>query len=413
MGGGRGRLLFAGLLLAGGVAGGSSGSAGAPAGKTSVQAEAGPPSRALAACAKAVNAAHPLGQEADAGPPRVRLQALSKGVNLTDAFNPDVSRARLERDVALLRKVGIRHVRIPLDPGWVLSWQADGAPDTRLGRLDDTVCLALASGLAVILDVHPEGELAMKDAAAPETVDALALAWDRLGARYAAFTPDLMFFEALNEPALRDGARWDAAQRILLEHIRRVAPRHTVLLTASPDSTAGALAGLAPADDVNVAYVFHFYSPMVFTHQGAEWASPDYGSVRGLFYPAERGNASAVRDRALAAYEKPLSDYMAAQGRADAIRAEIDVAARWAASHNVPLVVTEFGVYGAVAPRASRAAWLRDVRRALEARSIGWTVWEYRGGFGIDGELGRGCGADTPVSGALGLCEPKASVRKR
>ena len=406
---GLGRLLSTLILLAGGAAGLSD----PVSAQVQSQAAAGPPSPALSACAIKVNAAPSRRQEMDAALPPVRLQALSKGVNLTDAFSPSVSRGRLEQDVAILRKLGVRHVRIPLDPGWVLSWRPDGGPDARLGRLDSTVCLALSAGLAVILDVHPEGDLALKDTAPPDTVDALARAWDRLGARYAVFTPDLMFFEALNEPALSNAGRWYAAQRILLTHIRRVAPRHTVLLTASPDSTAGALAGLTPVDDADVAYVFHFYSPMVFTHQGAEWASPNYGSVRGLVYPAERGNAAGVRDRALAAYEKPLSNYMAAYGSANSIRAEIEVAARWAASHNVPLVVTEFGVYGAVAPRDSRAAWLRDDRRALEAHSIGWTVWEYRGGFGIDGELARGCDVDSSITSALGLCAAKGASSKR
>ena len=371
------------------------------------QTNAGPKSQALSACVKKVNAAHPQHDDGKsaAAPTADRLQALSRGVNLTDAFRPGVSMATLGRDVARLRSLGIRHVRLPLDPGWVIAWPADGKPDARLARLDDTVCLAMSSGLAVILDAHPEGGLALNDAAPPGTVDALALAWDRLGARYAAFTPDLMFFEALNEPALRNAARWDLAQQALLAHIRKAAPRHTVLLTATPDSTAGALAGLNPSDDANVAYVFHFYSPMVFTHQGADWASPDFGSIRGLFYPAEPGNAAAVRDRAVAADAKPLTNYMASYGNTDAIRAEIDVAARWAASHDVHLVATEFGVYGAAAPQSSRVAWLRDVRMALEAHSVGWTVWEYRGGFGIDGDLGRGCGTAQSVGSALGLCQ--------
>ena len=371
-------------------------------------------SPSLAACAKKVNAAHPLRQDtAEALPSPARLQALSRGVNLTDILKPSVSDARIKQDVAQLRSLGFGHARIPIDPDWVLSWKQDGRPDTRLARLDDTVCLALSAGLGIILDVHPEGRLALRDAAPPDTVDALASAWDRLGARYAAFVPDLMFFEALNEPALKNATRWAAAQQTLLAHIRRVAPHHTVLLTATPDSTAGALAGLSPVDDANVVYVFHFYSPMVFTHQGAEWASPDFGSIRGLVYPAEPGNAGAVHDRARAAYDKPLTDYLASNASSNAIRAEIDVAARWAASHDVHLMVTEFGVYGAVAPPSSRAAWLRDVRTALEARSIGWTVWEYRGGFGIDGDLGRGCSSDQTVGRALGLCQSSNALPRR
>jgi len=71
-----------------------------------------------------------------------------------------------------------------------------------------------------------------------------------------------MVFEALNEPTIQPPERWQAAQRSVLEHIRTVAPHHTVPLTASPDSTAFTLAALTPVEDQNVAYVFHFYTPM-------------------------------------------------------------------------------------------------------------------------------------------------------
>lgn len=175
-----------------------------------------------------MNAAHPPRDDRKSVPPD-RLQALSKGVNLTDVFTPGMSTARVGQDIAQLRSLGLRHARIPLDSSWVISWRPDGKPDARLARLDDTICLALLSGLAVTLDMHPDDSLAPKDTAAPHNVDALAPAWDRL-------------------------------------------------------------------------------------------------------------------------------------------------ATRWAASHDAHLVVTEFGVYRAIAPQAARVARLRDVRKVLEARSIGRTV---------------------------------------
>ena len=44
----------------------------------------------------------------------------------------------------------------------------------------------------------------------------------------------------------------------------------------------------------------------------------------------------------------------------------------------------------AASPPDDRVAWLRDVRTALERHRIGWTAWDYAGGFGIvDGPTGR------------------------
>ena len=62
---------------------------------------------------------------------------------------------------------------------------------------------------------------------------------------------------------------------------------------------------------------------------------------------------------------------------------EIDVASAWQGKTHIPLICDEFGVYGK-APAATRAAWLTEARTRLEAAHIGWTVWEFRGGFGID-----------------------------
>ena len=327
---------------------------------------------------------------------------MSRGVNITTLFDAP-SPAQDLADISKLRGMGMRHIRIPIDPMWVLSWPAGGAPDEKLRRLDNAVCTALRGGLAVILDNH-SGDLQPRDGADDSKLRRLGAAWDRLAARYAVVSPDRLFFEALNEPAFSDNRRWEPWQRDLLSHIRAQAPDHTVLLTASPDSTPWTLAGLTPVDDKNIVYVFHFYDPLVFTHQGADWSEPKLVSVRGLEYPAKAGNVHAVSGRAAASLEKTLADYLANYRDAQRVRAGIDVAADWARSNHARLIVTEFGVFNDGAPPASRAAWLRDVREKLEQQSIGWTVWEYRGGFGVAPDLAKPCGPGAPVKAALGLC---------
>ncbi len=34
-------------------------------------------------------------------------------------------------------------------------------------------------------------------------------------------------------------------------------------------------------------------------------------------------------------------------------------------------------------PAADRAAWIKDMRTALEKNGISWTMWDYAGGFGV------------------------------
>src|ERR1700738_1478136 len=62
---------------------------------------------------------------------------------------------------------------------------------------------------------------------------------------------------------------------------------------------------------------------------------------------------------------------------------EIGVAAAWAAKYQVPLTCNEFGTFRNFAPPADRAVWIGDMRTALEKYGIGWTMWDYAGGFGV------------------------------
>lgn len=339
----------------------------------------------------------------------LRSGVLSRGVNMTDVLKPGIPLAQAEQDVQAVRRSGLRHVRLPISPSWVLSWPSADTPDPALRRLDAVICAALARKLAVILDAHPEDGLALGDGASADVAGRLADAWERLARRYAVVSPGLMVFEALNEPGLTDEGRWRSDQLALLARIRSVAPDHAVLLTAAPASTAAALSRLSPVADQDVGYVFHFYSPLVFTHQGAGWATPDLSSVRSLAYPADAANVREVRRGARPAFGHALSEYeagyarTAAAGAPGAIRAEVALAAEWAVRHRVPLFVTEFGAYGA-ADQASRRAWMHDVRTVMEANGIGWTVWEYRGGFGIADDLAAPCRRNASTRRALGLC---------
>ena len=65
------------------------------------------------------------------------------------------------------------------------------------------------------------------------------------------------------------------------------------------------------------------------------------------------------------------------------IETEIGVAASWGKRWNVPLTCNEFGVYRLAATPEDRAAWIHDVRTALEKHGIGWTMWDYAGGFNV------------------------------
>ena len=88
---------------------------------------------------------------------------------------------------------------------------------------------------------------------------------------------------------------------------------------------------------------------------------------------------------------------------AERIDREIGMAAAWAAKHHVLLTCNEFGAYRRFADAADRTRWITDIRTAFEKHGIGWTMWDYAGGFAVVNKVSGHATADAEIVKALGL----------
>lgn len=344
-----------------------------------------------------------------------RAKHLQHGINASEWFAQsasDYSAARTNRytdaaDIALMAKLGFDHVRlsidaVPLEQG---RQRHDGLSADFVGRLDAAVDAMLANGLAVQIDLHPEDSYKQRLVTGNEAVDRLTMLWRRLAAHYATRDPELVFFEILNEPEVSDPYRWAGIQARLAAAIREAAPKHTIIATGPNFSGIADLLTMQPLPDGNVIYNFHFYEPHEFTHQGAGWGASWWSYTHGLPYPPDESSMKElVKQVPDPANRFALERYWLDHWDAHRIRLQIDEAADWGKANNVPLICNEFGAYRRVTEPSARAAWIRDVRTALEADGIGWTMWDYRGGFGVvHKEDGQPAKADPVVVEALGL----------
>ena len=216
--------------------------------------------------------------------------------------------------------------------------------------------------------------------------------------------PELVFFEILNEPELRDRYRWQGIQAKVAEAIREVAPQHTIIATGARWSADDELLFLEPLPDPDVIYTFHFYEPHIFTHQGATWGENYWHSVRALAYPSNRESAERaganVPDEINRLY---VLRYGFENWNAERITMEIHQIAEWAKRRNVPVICNEFGVYREYANPNDRLRWIHDVRTALENQNMGWTMWDYSGGFGVVTQNAGHAAPDPATLQALGL----------
>jgi aryl-phospho-beta-D-glucosidase BglC (GH1 family) len=289
------------------------------------------------------------------------------------------------QDIALIKAMNFDHVRLSVNPQPMFRRnQADRIPADYLAYLDAAVKMILDQGLAVILDMHPESDFKQKLVADDSFVEQFEDFWRAFARHYSNTNPDLVFFEILNEPEFRDRYRWEGVQSRLAAAIREGAPAHTIIVAGANWSADNELLFMEPLHDSNIIYNFHFYDPHVFTHQGATWTTNFQHYLADLPYPSTPENVHAAANlipdavNRLSAIRYGLDRWSSAR-----IDAEFDQIAAWGKRWNVPLTCNEFGVYRKTANPQSRAAWLSDVRSSLERHNIGWTMWDYSGGFAV------------------------------
>ena len=350
--------------------------------------------------------------------PTARLAHIRHGVNLSGWFAQvydakGYTREHLQTwttatDIALIKSAGFDHVRLSVNPQPFMdaARHREGSADY-FSLLDAAVKMILDAGLAVEIDMHPDSDFKARLAKEDEFVERFADFWSMVAKRYAPLDPDRVFFEILNEPEMRDAYRWYGVEAKLAAAIRRAAPVNTIIAAGARWDDDDDLVFLEPLPDTNVIYVFHFYEPHIFTHQGATWGAYYWHWLKGLHYPSLPENAAQVATLLPEARDRmQVIRYGQDHWDASRIEAEINQAADWAKQRGVPLVCNEFGVFRDFSEPQDRSAWIKDVRTSLERHNIGWAMWDYSGNFGVVTQKDGKATLDEMTVKALGLNMP-------
>jgi hypothetical protein len=168
-------------------------------------------------------------------------------------------------------EAGFDHVRLPISWTTHASQNAPYTVDsTYFDRIDWCIEQALDRGLKLIVNVHHYNEL--NDDPVAEEARALAI-WNQIATRYQA-EPGTVYFEVLNEPHGAFDANpqlWDDYLSAALAVIRTTNPTRKVLVGPLGYNSIGQLPNFDPPVDDNLIASVHYYSPFLFTHQGATW----------------------------------------------------------------------------------------------------------------------------------------------
>lgn len=342
-----------------------------------------------------------------------RFARLRRGVNLSHWFSqaPVYTKERLEShttaaDIALIKSMGFDHVRFPIEPAPLLSDTPDPSilNTPYLQYVDRALDMILAAGLAVVIDIHPSDEFKLRMNRDERGVEAFAKFWRAFASHLSKRDPEFVFLEVINEPMVEDGYRWYGIQGKLIAVIRAAAPNHTIIASGHRWSGLAEMLFLEPYSDANIIYNFHFYEPFAFTHQGATWAGPNLPFYKNVPYPS---SPEAVQALLGTIQDEPARYNLLRYGedRWDAARIdrELAFAAEWAAKRHVYITCNEFGAFRKFARASDRVTWVHDMRVALEKHGIGWTMWDYAGGFAAVNKTNGQAERDPELLKALGL----------
>jgi len=334
-----------------------------------------------------------------------------RGVNLTNWFQASGAQQIpftkfTEQDFIDIKNLDCDVIRLPIN----LQAMTSGAPDYTFDPLfyqylDQAVSWAEELKLHLIIDNHTF------DPSVSTSTDVgpiLIKEWKQLAEHYKNRSR-YIYYEILNEPHGITNQLWGKIQGDVIDTIRTIDTTHTIVVGGADWNSYNDLNGLPRYSDNNLLYTFHFYDPMVFTHQGASWTSPSMVPLSGVPFPYNASKMPATPPSLKGTWvEDGLNNYKT-DGSVAHLKQLLDIAIQFKNQRKVPVFCGEFGVYMENSSNKDRVYWYEQVRKYLEENGIPWTIWDYQGGFGVfkKGSQDRfDYDLNIPMIEALGLTVP-------
>jgi endoglucanase len=308
----------------------------------------------------------------------------NRGVNLTGWFQTS-SPGQIQfgkftkQDLVNIKSLGCDVIRLPINMHAMTSGSPNFIPDPLfVSFLDSVVTWAEDLNIYLIIDNHSE----LVSLTTTEKQDELTKLWTQLAQHYASRS-DYVIYEVLNEPHDITASVWGSVQQAVINAIRTKDTKHKIIVGGVNFNTYTELANIPVYTDSKLIYTFHFYDPFMFTHQGATWVTPSMAPLAGVPFPYNAAEMPACPPSLVGTWiESGLNSYPT-QGTVAYVKSLIDIAAAFKNSRNVPVYCGELGVYKPNSDQADRVYWYGQVRRYLEEKGIAWTMWDYKGSFGL------------------------------
>lgn len=324
-----------------------------------------------------------------------KFNGYKKGINLggwlsqcdhsRETYNSFIS----EKDIGRIASWGLDHVRLPID--YELVEEEDGKYiEEGFTYIDKSLEWCGENGLNMILDLHKtagysfdEFETSTGFFESDQLQDRFVSLWEEMAKRYGKYD-DRLSFELLNEIVDPDYADiWNSIANRAIKVIRQHAPTIKILVGGVRNNSVSSVKLLDLPYDENIVYTFHFYEPLIFTHQSAYWIKTmdtDFHTV----YPNEYARYISESEKHLYNDNGDIFNNITSEKiDKDFFRKAFLEAIQIAKERDVALYCGEYGVIDR-ADLKSTLAWYSDINQVFEEFEIGRSAWTYRGkDFGI------------------------------
>ncbi len=287
-----------------------------------------------------------------------------------------------KEDIHIIKERGYDHVRLPID--YEVFETEDGTPiESGYDRVYDVIDWCQEEKLNIVLDLHKAYGYDFNNAGdaeknnlfgSPALQERFISLWKSIAEHYHGY--DHVVFELLNEVVEESNTEgWNDLIRRSVQAIRAIAPVTPIIYGGIMWNSATTLQYLEKPNDPNIIFTFHFYEPLLFTHQKAHWVK-NMDMKTDVHYPATKADYEAGC-RAIGDQGSVAMNYAGDKMDKEFMRTVMKDAIVAAKAAGQTLYCGEFGVIDQ-APRADRDRWMKDVYELFDEYKIGSALWTYR-----------------------------------
>lgn len=276
-----------------------------------------------------------------------------------------------ERALDFLAEFGFNFVRIPTDYRfWTRDFDYFHPDESVWETIDSYLAACRARGIHMSLNFHRapgycinRNDLERHNLWLDETAqDAFVFLWESFARRYRDIPASDLSFDLLNEPPnpgqyglTRENHA--ALMRRVVAAIRAISPNRPIQI----DGLGGGHLAMPELADLDVTHSGRGYQPMNLSHWGAHWwtgwkTCPQPPVYPGALWDGKTWNRETLRD-----FYQPWREVQAA-GR--------------------PIHIGEFGCYNNI-ENETALAWLADLLSLYREFGWGYSLWNFKGAFGI------------------------------